>query len=269
MDIDSDAISQIKNLVTQGLVTKSDNFGNQFVIVPEGMKLEHIENEEWVKPDGINQEVKFTHPDSFISYVNEYKNEHTKVFADTAHWRLHVAVDYHGKDSPELVRHHGYLQMERTPEYMTWFNINKESIDQEEFAEFIEENQKDIHSPDSATILEIATNLKVKKDVNFSSAMTLQNGAAQFQYSENIETQTQRGSMEIPTEIVLGIPVFEGQDSGYKIPAFFRYRMRERRLKFRIDIQNLARMQRKAFEDVVSEIQEKIGIEILFGSCSK
>lgn len=264
MNIDSEVIDKISHLAAQGFKTRSDRFGGEFVILPEGMKLEHLENEEWVKPDGIEQSIVFSHPDSFVQYVNEYKEENTKILASTSKWRIHAIIDYHKKESAELLRHNAFLSLDLTPEYRNWAGINGVFIPQEDFAEFIEENQKDIITPDGSTILEIASDLKIRSNVEFSSAKRQSDGCVQFSFSENQETQTKRGDLLIPSEIELGIPVFEGQKEGYKFPAFFRYRLHERTLKFKIDIQNIERMQRRAFEDVVASVQNQLGVEILF-----
>ena len=144
--------------------------------------------------------------DSFI-YADPDARKITAVFNDTrgtaAGWRDHRAE----------------FKAEYTPEFDNWLRNNRQTKEQGAFAEFIEDNFADLAGDDAQTLLDVATTIQAKTNINFGSAKRLQNGQVQLTYTEDIDARAgAAGALEIPKEFTLGLRIFKNGD-GYKLRA--------------------------------------------------
>ena len=81
-------------------------------------------------------------------------------------------------------------------------------------------------------MLDMATTIQAKTDINFSSAKRLQNGQVQLQYTETIDARAgANGALEIPKEFTLGLRIFKN-GGGYRLKARLKYRLNAGTLKF-------------------------------------
>lgn len=263
--LDADAVQKIADLSGDhvGKVVPTGD-GRQLVFVPEGFKIETVQPVNPVLPDHIRQSVRLDDGASFIAYVNTFKSEATRLFVDVNAARLTADLDYHKPASAQSQRAHlARYDMPRAEEWKRWNDIDGKSIPQAQFAEFLEENLDDIVDPAGAAVLEVATRLQAKKKVEFDSGIRLQDGAVQLTYRE--ETDTGKGQMVIPSEIMLGIPVFFGGDR-YKLKAFLRYRIEEGKLTFKIVIHRKAFIVQDAVREAAAAVATATELVALFGA---
>ena len=137
-----------------------------------------------------------------------------------------------------------------------WITIDGKQLDQDAFAEFVEDNALDIVEPSSSTMLDISTTLIAKKGLDFEQSVSLHNGQRVFQYKETIgATAGARGELTIPQAISLGLVVFEGGDA-FKVDARFRFRLLQSGLKFIVKLDNLDRVLETAFDGLVDNIAQ-------------
>ena len=111
-----------------------------------------------------------------------------------------------------------------SPEWQTWRAESGQQMNQEAFAQFIEDNLPDIAIPTAAEMLEISRSLEAKKKVNFASGIRLSNGQNELTYEEEITGTAQKGKLKVPEEFQIGIPVLEGGQR-YAVNARLRYRI--------------------------------------------
>lgn len=161
--------------------------------------------------------------------------------------------------------HRCHYQAEYTPEFSKWLVNDKKQFDQTGFSEFIEDNFVDIAEPAAQMLLDVATTIQSKTDINFSSAKRLQNGQVQMQYTENIDARAGvNGALEIPKEFMLGLRIFKNGD-GYKIKARLKYRLHAGQIKFWYELDRVERSIEDAFGGYISQVREASGYVVLLG----
>jgi uncharacterized protein YfdQ (DUF2303 family) len=166
-------------------------------------------------------------------------------------------LDYHEKkDAPGWCDHVATFKARRSVEFQTWMNQNRKQMTQVDFARFLEENLPDVVEPNSADLLQVALTFEAKKSVEFSSGVRLANGQIQFQYDEVVRGTAQKGSIEVPEQFTLGIPIHVGGPA-YRIPVRFRWRLQEGKAIFWYEIVRPHRF----IEDALKEIRERVGKE--------
>lgn len=158
------------------------------------------------------------------------------------------------------------FKAEYTPEFQKWLTKDRQQFGQTEFAEFIEDNMADITEPAASAMLEMATTIQAKTDINFSSAKRLQNGQVQLGYTESIDARAgANGAMEIPKEFALGLRIFKNGD-GYKLKARLKYRLNSGSVKFWYEFDRVERAIEDAFGGYVATLREKSGYQVLLGT---
>jgi uncharacterized protein YfdQ (DUF2303 family) len=151
-----------------------------------------------------------------------------------------------------------------TPQWAKWKEIDGRLLPQATFAEFVEDNLPDIATPDGATMMEIVTYLQATRAVDFRSGIKLGSGAVQFTNNESIEASVGAGNIAVPDvfEIALS-PVFGV--APFKIPARFRYRIEDRRLKLGFKLQRLEDVMVQIIKDIEAEIVLPEGVAKVYG----
>lgn len=226
-----EAIATQENLIEHGKrQTINTTFnGIPVFVIPNDMKvatLKEIVEEQLPRPYSLNQKIELLTEESFIEYFNRYATESSTIFVDDQTSTFTAVLDYHDSPKePAHKRHVAYYRCPQTKEWNSWYKHNNEKMSQEEFALFIEDNLKEIDEPNPADMLQIASTLKAKNNVDFSSGIRLDNGEVQFNYTEKIQgVAGVQGQLEIPEKIKLIIaPFLKGP--AYNIEARFRYRV--------------------------------------------
>lgn len=151
-----------------------------------------------------------------------------------------------------------------TPQWEKWKARDGQLMAQVDFAEFLEENLEDVAEPDGATMLEIASQLQLVRTVNFRSKVVLQGGAFNFTHDQDDKASVGAGQIEVPQQFVLGIaPVFGL--AAYRVPARFRYRVVEGKLKLGFKLQRVETMMAQIVEDVIAKIERGANVSVMDG----
>jgi uncharacterized protein YfdQ (DUF2303 family) len=162
--------------------------------------------------------------------------------------------------------HRAEFKAEYTTEFAKWVGKNNYQFTQSEFAEFIEDNMADIADPTATIMLEMATTIQAKTDINFSSAKRLQNGQVQLSYTEAIDARAgANGALEIPKEFALGMRIFKNGE-GYKLKARLKYRLHSGSVKFWFELDRYERAVDDAFSGYITILREKSGYQVLLGT---
>lgn len=162
--------------------------------------------------------------------------------------------------------HRAEFKAEFTPEFAKWMQRDKHQFGQTEFAEFIEDNMADITEPAAVALLEMATTIQAKTDINFGSAKRLQNGQVQLTYTETIDARAgANGAMEIPKEFTIGVRLFKN-GQGYKLRARLKYRLNSGTVKFWYELDRPERAIEDAFAGYVATLKEQSGYQVLIGT---
>lgn len=151
-----------------------------------------------------------------------------------------------------------------TPQWAKWKAIDGRLLPQAEFAEFVEDNLADIATPDGATMMEIVTYLQATRSVDFRSGVKLGNGAVQLTNNESIEASVGPGNIAVPDTFEIALsPVFGAQP--FKVPARFRYRIEDRKLKLGFKLQRIEDVMAAIIKDIENEIVLPEGVAKVYG----
>lgn len=237
-----------------------------YALVPEGVKLQDLEG-LLPAPTRIRQALKVLDADTFIAYVNRFATPASAVFCDGPEGRNFVAkLDYHQPDQPSWGQHVAVYQCPISIEWGRWKAGDRKKMDQATFAEFFEENIRDItvpegnpQAPSPADMLEISRTLEAKKNISFRQGTRLDNGQVQLTYNEQIDGQAgETGQLKIPEQFFIGIRPFLGGDA-FCVPVRFRYRIAESRLVMWFELVRPDKVLEEAYTTVRAKIQGAIG----------
>lgn len=205
----------------------------------------------------------------FAQYFKKHSDENSEVFADLDKGTFTAVLDAHTRnDGARWQQHRLVLALEQTLPWVTWTAMDRQWMSQQVFAEFIEDNCRDLHPGgrvSAADLLEIAQHFQAHTKVNFTGGTRLATGATQLLYSETVEaTAGSRGEIVIPSEFDLAIVPFDDCDPSV-LAARFRYRLSGGQLKLGYFLNDPQRVAREAVAEVASVLAATCGIEIMQG----
>ncbi len=228
--------------------------GVPHLILPPGYKVQDFA-ELMPAPARMKEQLTVQDVVSFVDYFQLFANDSTIIFANENKSTITAVFDYHQPNKPSHCGHKSTLKLTHSDEWGAWLRHNNTQMSQRQFAELIEDNIKDVRTPDGATLLEIAKTLQATKKLSFRSSQELQNGQVQLTYNEEIDGQAgSTGQLQIPHEITLGLRVYKGQE-GYSVTARLRYRITDGALTFSYHINNVEKILEDAFATVVTQIK--------------
>lgn len=236
------------------------------------------------QPTAKRADAKLVDPESFSSYVNAHKQPGTVIVgdADENGGGFMAFLDYHlaeDKGDPNKraawAEHRARMPLEKTPEWARWLGKSGATLNQVEFAEFLEDNVADVVVPEGDAgrgfpnqqeLMSVALTLSVKTDVKFGSSVRLANGQVQVGYVEQIEGgHGTDGRMTIPEKFAIGLALFRGCPK-YCVTLRLRYRATQGRCAFTFTIERPHKYVEATFNDVRKIITDKVGLPVLVGS---
>lgn len=256
--------------------------GREFLIVPKGAgayAVETITRPGWTQdndalPDRIMQAVTVQTVESLIDYVNRFKDsDDTMLFADIARSTIVGALDYHtpssapeadGVETPGWNQHRASMVLPFSEEWKLWSAIDGKLMGQLEFARFIEENYPDIIAPAANALLEAVRDLQAHRKVSFIKAVRTASDNENFEYADETEAKT-KGGIELPTKIVLGIPVYFGE-SVTELTGFLRWKLDDGNLQLGIKLSRAEHVRQAAFKQIVVRVTEGTGQPVVYGT---
>jgi uncharacterized protein YfdQ (DUF2303 family) len=244
----------------------------KYIVVPQGYKVEDITAAvEKANPVAYRKRGRVELKDlaSLAEYCKDQSAAATAyIYADPDQRSITAVFNDYKGDEAGWRDHRAVYKAEYTKEFTKWLERNGHSFTQTEFAEFIEDNFADLQGEHAPVLLEVATTLQAKTDINFSSAKRLQNGQSQLQYTENIDARAgANGALEIPKEFTLGIRIFKN-GAGYKIKARLKYRLHAGGVKFFYELDRPERAIEDAFAGYVQTLRETTGHTVLLGAAA-
>jgi uncharacterized protein YfdQ (DUF2303 family) len=263
--LDKGAVEAVAELA-RGIVTGETN-GVPYVVAPNGFSVSWLDKYLSNRDNPIRKEgsVLFADAASLIEYHRLYSDANSRLFADLKSATITEVFDYHeSAGNARWGKHRATFTVAQTTEWLTWCANNGKRKSQQEFAEFIEDNSADILRPSAADMNLVARDLEAKKDVQFASAIRLDNGQTQFTYSEETKASVGKGKIEVPENFTLRLRVFQGADP-VEVIARLRYRIAEGKLVMWYDLLRPQKLMEEAFEAVVSEVSEKTNTHVFLG----
>lgn len=244
-------------------VTPREIDGVPFLVVPEGFQLLHLEDMLAV-PSRKRGAIAFRDATSFCRAVSEQKTEETRLYGNQNVPSFTAVFNDHGSEAGWR-DHLATYACPLSVEWKLWTGANKRQMNQEQFAQFIEDNSPDCVTPDSASMIEMSRTLEAKKKVNFASGIRLSNGQNELTYEEEISGTAGKGKFQVPETFTVGISVLEGGPK-YAVHARWRYRIADKGvLTMWYDLDWPHKVLEDAVKEVWTFIEETIGLPVFNG----
>lgn len=247
-----------------GAIATEDPHAIPYAVVPEGHRLRSLEGLS-LRPQRHRGRVSVEGVADFVAYFNRFaeEREDVAVFASTTGTSVTGVLDYHGPE-PGYGDHEVVYTAPLSDEWKTWDAMNGRSMNQTDFARFIEDNLPDIASPPGAAILELTRKMESTRKVTFSSSVRSADGSMEIAYKDENESP---GKMRLPEEMTLRIPVFRHGDP-FEVVARLRHRVGEGKATFFYELYRPDKVKDEAFAAVVKQVGEGTGRPVLYGSAS-
>lgn len=221
-----------------------------FATLPDGYSVHDLEKFE-PAPRRARADHKFREVETLAEYLIRYGNQDSVAFADWRARTIRAVIDYHEPDgAPAFGEHRASFIAQRTSAWEAWRGVHDKPMAQVAFGRFLEENAHLILEPDAASVVEVCMALDAVKRVSFRSSIRLSDGFRQIEYTEDNDT---KGGVRVPENLVINVPVFEGQEP-QRIPVRLRYRIDEGKLSLWVTIDHLDDIEREAFEKCIDAL---------------
>lgn len=204
-------------------------------------------------------------PNSFVNYVERLAVDETVVYARRATGTFMAVFDDHpavadvvALSAPDVYAgwrgHTATMRLQVHADWDAWVAGNGVMRSQRDFGELIDSMAHTIVSPDSATMLEVATTLTMKQSLDFDSRVRLDNGDVEFKFQQESNMRAGRtSSVEIPSTFAFAAPVWVGTEP-VEVQARLRVRASGDGVVMGYKLLRLDDVQERAFADVVSGI---------------
>ena len=226
--------------------------------------------------------------DSLIAHINRFKDGDSAVFAnnDRNHPTITAVLDYHkaGADgTPRFGGHRSRYEFPVSTEWQTWIAANGREMNQGAFAEFVEAHIVDVvgYFPEClsaktfseacgitfaspAQVMELSRGLAVNVECKFTTAVNLQNGVKQIQFSES-HTGENGAPLRVPGAFLVGIPVFRGE-ARYQLCVRLRYRKQGPALTWIMELWRHEEVFDAAIRGACDVVEKATGLPLLYGS---
>jgi uncharacterized protein YfdQ (DUF2303 family) len=203
---------------------------------------------------------------SFLTYYAKHKDDATEIYSDVEQLSVTAVLDAHSADEPGFGEHRLHLALRRTKAWQEWLDLDGKLVDQDRFANFLEDHLVHLVDPDAATMLEIAQSIKATTKAEFQSSSRLQSGERKFAFVEDTKASAgAKGDLAIPETFKIAVPPFEGADV-YSMTARFKYRLGGGQLALGFKLEQPEERVKAAFADVLGEIASGVDTPILNGT---
>ncbi|MGH3355256.1 MAG: DUF2303 family protein [Nocardioidaceae bacterium] len=247
------------------------------VVVPEGgehvvVDLEDYLDEYRERPRRKTGTVHVHDSNSFVQYLDKHVLPETEVWADATRQQLVAVINTHMGTTGDGIEdyagwgdHRVAMDLRRTPAWDAWTGLDRQLVDQNSFAEHLEDRLVDVVTPPGADMLELAQTFQATIGVVFESSKRLSSGERQLAYREDLDAKAgRRGQLEIPNYFTLGLNPFEGADT-YKITARLRYRITDGHLRIGYVLDRPEDVLRLAFLDIVAAVETQVQAPVFRG----
>lgn len=266
MDDTANTLETALNIALSRAPSHDTPDGGKIVVIPEGYRAERVAPLD--QPlTRIKQAVTLHDRDSFTAYVNRYKSEATRIFAEPGFLaggaaRVVATIDYHKPDAADYGVHVVTYSPRYSDQWVRWHKATKEPMKQAEFAEFVEEVRADIVQPEAANLLDIVRSFKASRKTEFDSVVYQPNGSVSLTYDDRTEQKGASGAL--PEVMKLGIPVYF-RGTAYAVPVFVRFKVGSGAVQFSLKLDRADVIEDAAFGELTKQINEATDIDVYLG----
>jgi len=272
----SDQAESIGKLVGIGVSVADIKVKNEllYAIVPEGYELKTKDLAERNEKLADNKKIKETgrpvrnvgdvmvaDVDSFVTMVKrEMLPDDTMITAHMKNQNFNAVINW-GKNGQEggHCDRKIILVLQKTTEFLRWEGKNRARMSQLQLADFIEENLESISSPPAAEMIEMISDLKVKRNASFHSVIDTKTGMQSLSYTEEIKGETVKGNLEFQSKFKVALTPFQGSKL-YEIDCNLRFSIDDNRPNIFFSMVNLSKVMEVAFTEESDKIRKEMTV---------
>jgi len=196
---------------------------------------------------------------AFAIYFNRHARPESAIYATMApHYEVRGVINDHapGSDGEAGWRDHGVqFAVPYSVRWKRWLARAGDVLTQRQFAELIEDLKDDVTDPSPATMMSVATNLRMQVNGRTGSSVNLSNASGDLQISAE-NTSTTSDGLVVPAEFTIAVPIFQGEPP-YRVTIRLRHGPGEegKGIQYRYEIANREEVEEAAFHEVLAAIQ--------------
>ncbi len=271
--------------------------GAYFLSVPKGRELKELEpyfEKLRETPRRLQGTARLHDADSLIAHVNRFKDDGSALFLEARNpgsMTLTAVYDYaQGFGSPRWGGHRALYEFPLAEEFAAWQGSNKKSMDQAEFAEFIDDRILDIVAPPPAEdgpegehyepieryaqsiggsfagpqrMMELSRGLSVKAEHHVEAHVKLESGEGAIRFAETHKAGD-GGEVKVPPLFQIAVPLFE-KGAVYRLAARLRYRVKGPAVVWVYELFRLRETVDHAVGELAGHVAAETGLPLLRG----
>ena len=242
--------------------------GVKHALIPQGATVQSYEH-LLPAPTRIKASPMLTDVASFKAYIDDFKDEDSRIFIDETNKRFFTIFDCHGKGRPAWGDHSASYQVQYSREWERFKSQDGKVMDNLQFADFIEDNIAYITAPVTGLdLLAMSQSIKVKFKGDIEIDETLHAGIKKLLIQDESVARgmdSTKKEVVFPEQITLAIRIYHN-DHAYNVNAFLRYRKAEKGLVFWIKIPDPKAVEEQAFDNIIDQVANETGLPTLKGS---
>lgn len=269
----------MENAAARGVVTvvPDDVAPVLGMVLPPDFSFETLDTEAWAetprRPSGTVQVHDAT---GFVRSVNRRAGEFeggrdVVLYADEERKALVAILNDDGTAGGDMLAdwrdYRIELALRPRPEWLHWKGKSGAFLDQQKFAEHIEDGLLELVSPPAADAIELAQSFEATSNARFKSGVRLHNGVTQFAYEEDVDAKAGAGGLlAIPTELKLLVAPFYGS-ARFEVTARFRYRLPRGggNLELGYVLNRPDDVERAAFTKIADVVAAELALDVIAG----
>lgn len=235
--------------------------GVPHVVMPKGQELKSLEH-LLAAPRSIRETPSFCEIDGFASYVNDFKNDNSKIFYGPG--LFSAIIDYSGKEKPAWHRHIARLCLQYTDEWLAWDENNETVLSHIDFVKFLQIWLHTISDPDAADLLDSAREFSAHRNAKFDAIVPAAGGNLSVSYSEEVRGATKSGTAEMPSRLKLVLKPYLAFDKTYEVDVVINWNLsRDGELSFIYTMLRTQDVTETAVKEIREEIEKDTEIKVL------
>lgn len=284
----------ILNLATFHTVQNGTSEEMQVCVIPKGKEIVSIKqffDEYRTRPERRRGTATLTTLESFIAHVKRHRDDASVVFSDTADRKapkLIAVYDYNeaGGDvtKARFGEHRAVYHFPISEEWTAWTS-RTQAMQQDAFAEFLEERIVDVIDPATVgetvkrfaaelgitlaapqRLMELSRGLAVRVGQRVVQQVNLSSGEAQLGFEEKHEGES--GPLKVPGGFAIGVPVFRS-GALYQVPARLRYRVHGGAVSWMLSLQRVDQVWDHAITEACDLTAKETGCPLFYGTPEK
>lgn len=248
------------------------------IAVPKGHDLKTIDLEGLLPaPRRAKLQLAMADVDSFLAYLARHSTTATVVWCnfDPQSFALSfqaVFDDFGGAGAPGWRGHRATYKPETSAEWKTWANNDTKSMQQLDFAAFLERNEADIAGvdgmPTSLQMMQMATAFEANSEKRVKSVVKLQGGGTRLDFVDDNDAETE-ANMKLFERFAVGIPVFWAGPA-YRIDSRLKYRHASGKVAFWYELIRADRVHEAAARELIARVGAGLpsGVPMFMGQAS-